>query len=104
MGVTPMATFNPQTFLKEIGSGKTTLTCSKKQILFSQGDAADAVFYIQTGKVRLSVASSQGQEAIVEILEQGAFLVKGVWPGSWCVWPRQPLQKNLRSTVLPNRR
>jgi CRP/FNR family transcriptional regulator, cyclic AMP receptor protein len=57
-----MAKFHPQQFLTEIGNGKTTLTCSKKQILFSQGDAAYAVFYIQTGKVRLSVASSQAKK------------------------------------------
>jgi len=68
-----MAKFNPQQFLAQVGHGKTTLTCPKKQILFSQGDAADAVFYIQTGKVRLSVASAQGQEAIIAILEPGAF-------------------------------
>ena len=46
-----MATFNPQKFLAQVGKGKTTLTCPKKRILFSQGDAADAVFYIQTGQV-----------------------------------------------------
>ena len=53
-----MVKFHPRQFLAQVGNGKTTLTCSKKQVLFSQGDAADAVFYIQTGKVRLSVASS----------------------------------------------
>ena len=50
-----IAQFKPQTFLEKVGHGKTTLTCLKKKILFSQGDAADAVFYIQTGKVKLSV-------------------------------------------------
>jgi len=39
--------FNPQTFLSKVGSGKTSLTPPKKQVLYSQGDAADAVFYIQ---------------------------------------------------------
>ena len=48
-----IAQFNPQTFLKQVGNGKTTLTFPKKQILFSQGDKADAVFYIQAGKVKL---------------------------------------------------
>jgi CRP-like cAMP-binding protein len=66
--------FNPQTFLSKVGSGKTSLTPLKKQVLYSQGDAADAVFYIQGGKVKLSVVSQQGREAVVAILEQGSFL------------------------------
>ena len=73
--------FNPQQFLAQVGNGKTTLTCQKKQVLFSQGDAADAVFYVQTGKVRLSVTSSQGQEAIVALLEPGAFFGEGCLAG-----------------------
>ena len=56
-----------------MGGGKTNLTPSKKQILYSQGDAADAVFYIQGGKVKLTVVSEQGKEAVVAILEQGSF-------------------------------
>jgi CRP-like cAMP-binding protein len=51
--------FNPQTFLSNVGSGKTSLTPHKKQVLYSQGDAADAVFYIQGGKVKLTVLSQQ---------------------------------------------
>jgi len=65
--------FNPQTFLSKVGTGKTTLPSPKKQVLFSQGDAADAVFYIQGGKVKLTVVSQQGREAVVAILEQGSF-------------------------------
>ena len=64
--------FNPQTFLSEVGSGKTSLTSPKKHTIFSQGDAADAVFYIQAGKVKLTVVSQQGKEAVVAILEQGS--------------------------------
>jgi CRP-like cAMP-binding protein len=56
-----------------VGDGKTSLTFPKKQILYSQGDAADAVFYIQAGKVKLSVVSPRGKEAVVAILEQGSF-------------------------------
>ena len=66
--------FNPQTFLTKVGRGKTSLKSPKKQVLFSQGDAADAVFYIQGGKVKLTVVSQQGKEAVVAILEQGSFL------------------------------
>ena len=76
-----MAKFHPQKFLAQVGNGKTTLTCPKKRILFSQGDAADAVFYIQTGKVKLSVISSQGKEAIIAMLEPGAFFGEGCLAG-----------------------
>ena len=76
-----IAPFNPQTFLKQVGSGKTTLTSPKKQIIFSQGDAADAVFYIQTGKIKLSVVSQQGKEAVIAVLEKGGFFGEGCLAG-----------------------
>ena len=65
--------FDPQLFLTKVGKGKTTLQSPKKHTIFSQGDAAEAVFYIQTGKVKLTVVSQQGKEAVVAILERGAF-------------------------------
>ncbi len=65
--------FNPQTFLTKVGRGKTSLTSPKKQTIFSQGDAAEAVFYIQAGKIKLTVVSQYGKEAVVAILEPGAF-------------------------------
>jgi len=67
------ASFNPQLFLTKVGEGKTSLISPKKQTIFSQGDAAEAVFYIQAGKVKLTVVSQQGKEAVVAILERGAF-------------------------------
>ena len=67
------APFNPKTFLTQVDGGKTLLQCRKGQVLFSQGDAADAVFYIQTGRVKLTVVSPQGKEAVVAILEPSAF-------------------------------
>ena len=67
------APFDPQLFLTKVGKGKTTLHSPKKQMIFSQGDAAEAVFYIQTGKVKLTVVSQQGKEAVIAILERGAF-------------------------------
>jgi len=76
-----IAPFNPQTFLKQVGSGKTTLTYPKKQIIFSQGDAADAVFYILTGKIKLSVVSQQGKEAVIAVLEKGSFFGEGCLAG-----------------------
>ena len=65
---------NLDTFLAEARKGQTILTPSKKQILFAQGDPADAVFYIQSGKAKLVVVSEHGKEAVVAILERGAFL------------------------------
>ena len=62
-----------QTFLTQVGSDKTSLACRKNHILFSQGDAADAVFYIQEGKVKLTVISEHGKEAVVAILEHADF-------------------------------
>ena len=81
VGVPLMATFHPQTFLNQVGNGKTTLKCTKKQILFSQGDKADAVFYIQVGKVKLTVVSPRGKEAVIVILEPGSFLGEGCLAG-----------------------
>jgi len=65
--------FNAKLFLMKIGSGKTPCKAENKQIIFSQGDAADAVFYIQKGKVKLTVVSQQGKEAVVAILEPASF-------------------------------
>jgi CRP/FNR family transcriptional regulator, cyclic AMP receptor protein len=67
------ASFNPQLFLTKVGKGKTSLTSPKKHTIFSQGDAAEAVFYVQAGKIKLTVVSQQGKEAVVAILERGAF-------------------------------
>ena len=74
-------TFNPQTFLAKVGHGKTTLQASKEQLIFSQGDAADAVFYVQVGRVKLTVLSQQGKEAVVGILEHGSFFGEGCLVG-----------------------
>jgi CRP-like cAMP-binding protein len=76
-----MASFNPQKFLRQVGSGKTSLTSPKKQIVCSQGDAADAVFYIQAGKIKLTVVSPQGKEAVVAMLEPGSFFGEGCLAG-----------------------
>lgn len=70
--------FNLDAFLnkagKKTGKGTTVFSYSKKQILFSQGDTTEAVFYIQAGKVKVTVVSEQGKEAVVAMLEQGAFV------------------------------
>ncbi len=77
----PAAPFNPQAFLIQVGSGKTSLTSPKNQIIFSQGDTADAVYYIQSGQVKLSVVSKQGKEAVVAVLEPGAYFGEGCLAG-----------------------
>ena len=81
--MTPKRTpsFNPKTFLTQVGDGKTRLVRSKHQMLFSQGDAADAVFYIQAGKVKISVVSQQGKEAVIGIVEPGGFFGEGCLAG-----------------------
>ena len=72
------ASFDPKIFLAKVGEGKTISKYRKDQIVFSQGQVADAVFYIQEGKVRLTVVSEQGKEAVVAILGPGHFLAKDV--------------------------
>jgi CRP/FNR family transcriptional regulator, cyclic AMP receptor protein len=73
--------FDPSTFLATIGEGRTSLTISKKQGIFTQGDAADAVFYIQKGKVRLTVVSKIGKEATIGILNERNFFGEGSLAG-----------------------
>ena len=73
--------FDPNTFLATIGEGRKNLTIAKKQAVFAQGDAADAVFYIQKGKVRLSVVSKVGKEATIGILVGGNFFGEGSLAG-----------------------
>jgi CRP/FNR family cyclic AMP-dependent transcriptional regulator len=60
--------FDPQIFLAKVGEGQTIADYRKKQKIFSQGDPADAIFYIQQGRIKLSVISQQGKEAVVGIL------------------------------------
>ncbi|MBR0866816.1 Crp/Fnr family transcriptional regulator [Bradyrhizobium diazoefficiens] len=74
-------TFDPQHFLGKVGAGKAILTFRKNQHVFQQGDAADSVFYIQSGKVKLTVVSEQGKEAVVAILEPGQFFGEGCMNG-----------------------
>jgi CRP/FNR family cyclic AMP-dependent transcriptional regulator len=71
------ARFDPAVFLETIAKGRVIATHQPKQILFSQGDAADSVFYIKSGKVKVTVVSKQGKEAVVAILGEHAFLGEG---------------------------
>jgi CRP-like cAMP-binding protein len=68
-------------FLAKVGAGKTILELHKDQSIFTQGDVADSVFYIQKGRVKLTVVSDQGKEAVVAILEPGQFFGEGCLNG-----------------------
>ena len=72
------AAFEPKTFLAKLGDGKTIAEYHKDQVIFSQGSEADAVFYIQKGKIKLTVVSERGEEAVVGVLEPSHFLAKDV--------------------------
>jgi CRP/FNR family transcriptional regulator, cyclic AMP receptor protein len=74
-------TFDPKKFLAKVGDGKTIAKYQKDQIVFSQGDVADAVFYIQKGKLKLSVISERGKEAVIAILGRGHFFGEGCLNG-----------------------
>jgi CRP/FNR family transcriptional regulator, cyclic AMP receptor protein len=74
--------FDPKTFLSTIdGVGRKIAAFPKKQTIFAQGDPSDAVFYIQNGKVKLSVVSKSGKEATIGILNEGDFFGEGCLTG-----------------------
>jgi len=65
--------FEPKTFLSTINKGRKITVVRKKEAIFAQGDSADAVFYIQKGKVKLTVVSTSGKEATIGVLNDGDF-------------------------------
>jgi CRP/FNR family transcriptional regulator, cyclic AMP receptor protein len=69
--------FDSHAFLATIGEGREYVHFPKKQTIFIQGDLADAVFYVQTGKIRLTVVSKTGKEVTIGILSEGDFLGEG---------------------------
>jgi CRP/FNR family transcriptional regulator, cyclic AMP receptor protein len=73
--------FDTKTFLSTIDGGRKISAFSKKQAIFVQGDSSDAVFYIQKGKVRLTVVSQTGKEATIGILNEGDFFGEGCLTG-----------------------
>ncbi|MGC1593707.1 MAG: cyclic nucleotide-binding domain-containing protein, partial [Candidatus Acidiferrales bacterium] len=78
--------FDPKAFLANVGIGRTLRQYKPKQIIFSQGQRADAVFYIQGGTARLSVVSEHGKEATISVLGPGGFLGEG------CIASDQPIR------------
>jgi CRP/FNR family transcriptional regulator, cyclic AMP receptor protein len=73
--------FDPKVFLAKVGTGKAILEYRKNQTIFAQGAVADSVFYIQRGRVKVTVISEQGKEAVVGILEPGQFFGEGCLNG-----------------------
>ena len=73
--------FDPKVFLAKVGEGKTILEFRRDQVVFAQGDVADAVFYIQKGQVKVVVISEQGKEAVVGIFGPGQFFGEGCMNG-----------------------
>jgi CRP/FNR family cyclic AMP-dependent transcriptional regulator len=84
--------FDPKKFLATIGEGRKVVAFLKKEAIFTQGNAADAVFYIQEGKVRLSVVSKIGKEATLGMLSEGEFFGEGALAG-------QPLRMGSASAM-----
>jgi CRP-like cAMP-binding protein len=73
--------FDPRAFLSQVGAGKTVEKYAKNHKIFSQGDVADAVFFIQKGKVKITVLSEHGKEAVVGIFAAGQFFGEGCLEG-----------------------
>jgi CRP/FNR family cyclic AMP-dependent transcriptional regulator len=76
-----LSKFDPETFLSTLDGGRKITAFPKKQAIFVQGDSSDAVFYIQKGKVKLTVVSQKGKEATIAILGEGEFFGEGCLTG-----------------------
>jgi CRP-like cAMP-binding protein len=81
MAIERILSFDPKIFLAKVGEGRSIGSYSKDQVVFSQGDPADAVFYIQKGKVKVTVLSEHGREAVIAILGKDEFCGEGCLAG-----------------------
>ena len=88
----PASPFNSETLLSKANGGRTIITYRRNHIVFSQGEPADAVFYIQQGQVKLTVSSGRGKEAVVAIFGAGDFCGEGCLAG-------QPLRMATAATM-----
>jgi len=89
--------FDPKVFLAGTGKGRTLADYAKNHTIFLQGDTADAVFYIHKGKVKLTVVSKQGKEAVVALLGPGDFFGEGCLAGRPLAGSRVGVPGNHRS-------
>jgi len=87
-----IARFDPELFLVEVGKGRTRSNYRKNQLIFSQGDPGDSIFHILKGKIKLTVVSKQGKEAVVAILGAGDFFGEGCLAG-------QPVRMSSAATL-----
>ena len=85
----------PESFLAHKGLGRTIVDLKKDQTIFSQGDDANAVFYIQKGRVKLTVISQRGKEATIALLGAGKFLGEG------CIAAIQPRRMATATAITP---
>jgi CRP/FNR family transcriptional regulator, cyclic AMP receptor protein len=81
MASSPNGVFDPKAFLASVGAGRSITTSRNGEVIFSQGDPADALFYILNGKVKVTTLSSHGKEAVVGILGAGDFFGEGCLAG-----------------------
>ena len=82
--------FDPKAFLASVGEGRSILQRKVGQTIFSQGDPADAVFYIQKGKVKVASFPSRARKRSSRCSEPGISSARAVWPASRCAWRRSP--------------
>src|ERR1035437_4924263 len=92
---TPEAPIDPRFLMTRLESGKSRHEYCTNEAVFSQGDAANSVFYIQSGKVKLTVVSKVGKEAVIAILPEDSFFGEGCLAG-------QPLRMATVRTVEPS--
>jgi CRP/FNR family transcriptional regulator, cyclic AMP receptor protein len=88
----PVPAFHPRLLLQKLGTAKTAQEYQADESVFSQGDAADAVFYIESGKVKLTVVSKRGKEAVIAILPEKSFFGEGCLAG-------QPIRMSTASVL-----
>ena len=87
--------FQPAAFLAKTGMGRTIVDLKRNQTVFSQGDSANAVFYIQKGRIKLTVISKRGKEATIALLSAGSFL------GEECIAAIQPQRMATATAIAP---
>jgi CRP/FNR family cyclic AMP-dependent transcriptional regulator len=73
--------FDAASFLSKVGKGRSIVPCRKGQVIFRQGDPAEAVFYVQSGRIKLTVVSERGKEAVVAVLNPDSFFGEGCLNG-----------------------
>ena len=85
--------FDPASFLATAGVGRTLLKVAKKEFLFAQGEPANTIFYIQKGRLKLTVVSKRGKEATIALLGAGEFV------GESCIAAAQPLRQATATAI-----